>query len=234
MLNEVKHDRLYKHIVAQITRSILKGEKRPGDQLPTEPELEEHYGVSRTVVREAIRALSFQGLVEVSPGRGTFITHPAIETVTNSMHLLLELEDHSFDELLVAREILEVPIARLAAQNHTQESLERIHKYLDQMRQSLGDPESFIMHDTAFHAELATATQNMVLSIIIRPIISMMQASREAATRVPDMPKRALDFHEKIYQAVASRDADLAEKAMRDHLQQIEDDIARARTINND
>lgn len=229
MLERVKKDRLYKHIVDEITRLMLTGEMPPGYQLPTEQELAGQFGVSRTVVREAIKALSSQGLVDVSPGRGMVITQMPIETVTNSLHLLLKLEDHSFDHLLAARRILEVPLAGLAALNARPDDLKMLEKQLQKMRESVGDAEEFIQHDTAFHAQLAEATQNMVLRVLIQPIIRMLHVSREAASRVPDMPERALVYHEQIYQAVVAGDQVAAENSMRAHLDQVEQDITRAR-----
>jgi DNA-binding FadR family transcriptional regulator len=231
VFEQIKRDRLYKLIIDQITRAILLGEKRPGDQLPAEPELAEQFGVSRTVVREAIKALNVQGLVEVTPGRGTFITHPPIESVTQSLQLLLTLEDHPFDELMVARRILEVPLARLAAENLRASSLKALGLLVEEMRESLDDPEAFVNSDTAFHDELARATQNIVLSVMIKPIIAMMHASREIVARVPDMAARALHCHEAIYEACAQHDGDAAEQAMRDHLDKVAEDIARARKL---
>jgi GntR family transcriptional repressor for pyruvate dehydrogenase complex len=228
MFEQIKKDRLYKLIVERITKSILSGQMRPGDQLPTEPVLAEQFGVSRTVVREAIKALHSQGLVEVTQGRGTFITPPPMEMVTNSFHLLFALGDPSSEELIVARRIIEVPIARMAAEHIDGDGIVMLRSLLNKMEASLGDAEAFINFDTAFHAELARATGNRVLIVMIEPIIDLMKNSREAAMRVPDMADRALGFHQRIYAAVAAHNADAAERCMQDHLSQVEEDMHRA------
>jgi DNA-binding FadR family transcriptional regulator len=231
MFDHLRKDRLYKHIVERITQAVLTGKMHPGDQLPTEPELALQFGVSRTVVREAIKALHSQGLVEVTPGRGTFITQPRVETVTNSLQLLFTLEDHSAEELIVARRILEVPLARMAAETITDAGLATLKDLLDKMADSLDNAETFIDHDTQFHAEMARATGNRVLMVMIEPIIAMMQGSREAAMRVPDMAVRALTYHAKIYAALSAHNGDIAERCMRDHLSQVAADMQRARQL---
>jgi DNA-binding FadR family transcriptional regulator len=229
LFETLSKDRLYKGIVDQIIHSILSGKIRTGDQLPPEPELAQQFGVSRTVVREAIKALSLVGLVDVSPGRGTFVTQPPIETIASSLQLMFKLENHSFDDLLFARHILEVPIARLAAENAKPENAKALEANLRGMEGSLNNPEAFIKYDTSFHAELARATQNAVLGILVQPVMMMLLATRQALVRVPDMAERALAFHKRIYQAVLNKDSDTAEKSMRDHLTQVAEDLDRAR-----
>ncbi len=234
MFEPLTRDRLYRGIIDQITRSILTGRMRPGDHLPSEPELSEQFGVSRTVVREAIKALTMQGLVDVVPGRGTIITQPPIETVVNSLQLIIKLEDHSFDDLIEARRLLEVPIARLAARNAQAENIDALAANLEGMRSSTDDIEAFVRYDTAFHAELANATQNIVLRVLVQPIVHLLQASRETLVRVPHVAYRALDFHQHIYEAVIAHDPEAAEKSMYDHLAQAAEDIERARHYDAD
>jgi GntR family transcriptional repressor for pyruvate dehydrogenase complex len=229
MFEQLKKDRLYELIVDRIRQSILTGEMRPGHQLPTEPELSEQFGVSRTVVREAIRALRSQGLVEVTPGRGTFITQPPMETITNSLQILFTLEDRSPEELIAARRILEVPLARMAAENIQPAGIATLKNLLSHMRESVDDAEEFIHYDTEFHAELACATQNRVLMLMIEPILAMMRSSREAAMRVHDMAERALTFHDRIFAAMEMGDSEAAGQAMQEHLDQVAEDMERAR-----
>lgn len=225
----IARDRLYEGIVDQITRSILTGEMRPGHQIPTETELAEQFGVSRTVVREAIKALSLQGLVAAIPGRGTFIVQPPLETVIDNLHLMLSLEDHTFDDLMVVRELLELPIARLAAEHAAPGNVEALAMHLQDMRDSMNDDEGFIQSDSAFHSELACATQNVVLAILGQTVVRMLRAYREMLIRVPDAAGRALVFHEQLYRAIADGQPDAAEEAMRAHLRQVWEDIGRAR-----
>jgi len=89
----VRTSRLYEQIVQQIEETILKGDLTPGDQLPAERELAQHFGVSRTAVREAVKALREKGLVEAYSGRGTFITDGTSQAVRQSLDLMVVLRD---------------------------------------------------------------------------------------------------------------------------------------------
>lgn len=227
----VEKDRLYRRVVDQITRLILTGEMRAGDQLPTSSELEARFGVSRTAVREAVKALGVSGLVQAIPGRGTFVTQPSMDTVISNIHLMLTLEDHSFDDLMVVRRILEVPIASLAAQKGGPDDVGALAQSLELMQCSLTQPMTFIEHDARFHADLARATQSALLFILIQPVMKMLQASREMLSRVPDASVRALECHQQLFRAVAQGDAELAELAMRQHLAQVDAELVRARQV---
>jgi GntR family transcriptional repressor for pyruvate dehydrogenase complex len=214
-------ERLSRGIVDQITEAILTGRMRPGDRLPTENELADQFGVSRTVVREATQALQAQGLVEVAPGRGTYVTHPTFESVMGSFQLMLKLEDHSFDDLLAARYLYEVPIARLAAEHALPENIGVLKACNEGMASALDDPTTYMEHDMQFHAELARATQNAVLSVLIQPLILMLQSSRPIVVKVPGKAELSLEAHWRIYEAVARGDGEAAAQCMRDHLDQI-------------
>jgi DNA-binding FadR family transcriptional regulator len=227
-------DSLYRGIVEQISNLILLGEVRPGDQLPTESEMARQFGVSRTVVREAVKALAARGLIHAIPGKGTFVAQPAWQEIVDELQLMLVLENHSLEDLMVMRRILEIPIARLAAQNANPAALDALTLDLERMRGALGegtdlDEEAFVRWDNAFHADLARATQNTVLGLYLQPVVLMQQAAREMLVRVPDVAVRAYGFHERILSAVKDGDGDAAAAAMREHLAQVSDDIGLAR-----
>src|SRR3984957_10861143 len=112
----VRTSRLYEQIVQQIEDSVLKGTLKPGDQLPAERELAQRFGVSRTAVREAVKALSEKGLVEAYSGRGTFITDGTSQAVRQSLDLITKIgQPEGSHQLAEVRAILEPEIAALAA-----------------------------------------------------------------------------------------------------------------------
>src|SRR6267143_4630716 len=112
----VRTSRLYEQIVQQIEESILKGDLKPGDQLPAERELAQRFGVSRTAVREAVKALREKGLVEAFSGRGTFITDGTTQAVRQSLDLMVRIgQQEGSAHLAELRLILEPEIAALAA-----------------------------------------------------------------------------------------------------------------------
>src|SRR5271154_4113487 len=116
MYRAVRTSRLYEQIVQQIEESILKGTLKPGDQLPAERELAQQFGVSRTAVREAVKALREKGLVEAYSGRGTFVTDGTSQAVRQSLDLMMKIgQPEGSTHLAEVRAILEPEIAALAA-----------------------------------------------------------------------------------------------------------------------
>ena len=127
MYKVIQSSRLYEQIVQQIEDSILKGELTEGSQLPAERELAEQFGVSRTAVREAIKALQEKGLVDAFPGRGTFVTNGSSNSMRRSLDRIIKTGDQDGSTYLVeVREILEPEIAALAASRADYEDLERM------------------------------------------------------------------------------------------------------------
>ncbi len=116
MYKAVRAARLYEQIVEQIEQSILKGSLKPGDQLPAEREMATQFGVSRTAVREAVKALREKGLVEAYSGRGTFVTNGTSQAIRQSLDLLTRIgQPDGLAHLVELRQVLEPEIAALAA-----------------------------------------------------------------------------------------------------------------------
>src|SRR5258708_39147664 len=124
MYEAIQNERLYEKVVEQIERRILSGDLKVGDQLPSERELGDQFHVSRTAVREAIKALREKGLVEVRPGRGTFITNDTSQAARDSLGLMLKIAPgEGSRDLVEVREMLEPEIAVLAATSATEDHI---------------------------------------------------------------------------------------------------------------
>src|SRR5215467_11579389 len=116
MYRAVRTSRLYEQIVEQVEASILKGQLKPGDQLPAERDLAQRFGVSRTAVREAVKALREKGLVEAYSGRGTFVTNGTTQAIRQSLDLMVRINQQDGSaHLAELRHMLEPEIAALAA-----------------------------------------------------------------------------------------------------------------------
>src|SRR5450759_5129266 len=128
----VKTSRLYEQIVQQVEDSILKGQLKPGDQLPAERDLAQRFGVSRTAVREAVKTLHEKGLVEAYAGRGTFVTNGTTHSIR---HTLDRMSRNGLAEgtayLTEVREILEPEIAALAAQRGDEDMRSSMREAID-------------------------------------------------------------------------------------------------------
>ena len=211
-------DRLYQEIVDQIQQQILSGALKPGDQIPAERDLADRFGVSRTAVREAIKSLTEKGLIEVFVGRGTFVTSLSPDRVVESMTLLLRNEPHNVATLQEARELLEVPTARLAAERRSEENLARLRAITAELEEQQSVPARLVDGDTEFHVEVARATGNPVLVLLSQTIVALLRSERLYREDWEALLPGALDQHREIIEAIADRDGDRAASAMMDHL----------------
>jgi GntR family transcriptional repressor for pyruvate dehydrogenase complex len=216
--------RLDEQVVARIETQILNGDLRPGDQLPTERELGNQFKVSRTVIREAVKALRAKGLVTSEQGRGTFVADGTARAARNSLGLMMQIgASESPDQLIEARELFEPEIAALAAQRATPNDLTRLRVAVETMERALGNADAFIEADLAFHLALASATQNALIPTLLDPIMDLLREQRKKIFRV-NGAARGQAHHKKILKAIQARDADAARRAMRAHLKQVRKD----------
>jgi GntR family transcriptional regulator, transcriptional repressor for pyruvate dehydrogenase complex len=215
-------ERLYQEIVDQIQQQILSGALKPGDQIPAERDLAERFGVSRTAVREAIKSLTEKGLIEVFVGRGTFVTNLSPDRIVESISLLLRNEPHNIESLQEARDLLEVPAARLAAARRTDAHLARLRAIASELEEEHSISPRLVDGDTEFHIEVARATGNPVLALLSQTIVALLRTERLYrqdfdVTRLPT----ALADHREIIDAIADGDGERAGHAMSDHLARV-------------
>ena len=221
----IQTERLYEQIVDQIESRIVAGEIKVGDQLPSERELAEQFMVSRIAVREAVKSLRQKGLVEIRPGRGTFVTNGTPGAVRHSLDMLMKFGSaKGSSELVEVREILEPEIAALAATRITDEHIAAMIKAVEIMETALNDAEIFVEADLDFHIALAKATQNPIILILINSIIDLLREQRKRTGNVSGGLARGQYHHKKILGAIIQRDSQAARQAMQDHLQQVRED----------
>lgn len=207
------------HVAAQLERLIVQQHFQTGERLPSERELAERFGVSRTVVREAVRTVASKGLLDVRAGSGTVVRKPSSETVAASMALLLSMHGQMTPAKVVeVRRILEVEIAGLAAQRRTDGDLRQLEAILQNASENLDDPDTFIETDIAFHAALARATQNELFSVLLASISNIMTEVRIIGLNVPGTPERALHYHRAVFRCTELGDEAGARLAMDRHM----------------
>jgi GntR family transcriptional repressor for pyruvate dehydrogenase complex len=225
----VQSSRLYEQIVEQIEQSVQKGDLKPGDQLPAERELAEQFGVSRTAVREAVKALREKGLVEAYPGKGTFITNGSSNPMRQSLdRMMRSAQVDATSSLVEVREILEPEIAALAAVRATEENLNSLREAVAVMDAAKRDPDAYIEADLDFHLELAEAAANPLILSLIDSIIGVLREQRMRIFEVDGGPDRGQYHHKKILEAMEHQDAQGAKEAMRAHLRQVREDSRSA------
>jgi GntR family transcriptional repressor for pyruvate dehydrogenase complex len=221
----VRTSRLYEQIVQQIEDSILKGTLKPGNQLPAERELAQQFGVSRTAVREAVKALREKGLVEAYSGRGTFVTDGTSQAIRQSLDLMVKIgQPDGSTSLAELRAILEPEIAALAATRVEEQYLATMREAVAVMDASRRDPDAYIEADLDFHLALAEAAANPLILSLIDSIVGLLREQRMRIFRVDGGPERGQFHHKRILQAIEQRDPEKARATMRAHLQQVCED----------
>lgn len=221
----VQTARLFEQIVEQIERRILRGDLKPGDKLLPERELADQFGVSRTAIREAVKALEQKGLIEVQPGRGTFVINSTPQAVRHSLDLMLKFDRaEGIRSLVEVREILEPEIASLAASRATNEQITAMQEIVSLMDTSLEDINAFIEADLDFHLTLAESTQNVLIPTLVDTLVVLLREHRARIALVEGGMRRAQEHHRQVMQAVSRRNPEEARQAMRAHLQQIRRD----------
>ena len=208
-------------IVSQIEDAILGKKYLPGSKLPSENELCQMFGVSRTSVREAIQVLQAHGLVVIEKGKGIFVKSISSQSVSNNILKFLEHRiggDYYFD-LIHARQIIEPGLAYLAALNRTEEDLIKLENDIKDITQNEGDAMKHVEFDMSFHMHIAKATQNKLLPLLLNPLHRLMPSAKsKILNKIDETKDAAIVWHTKIFKKIKNQDPEGAEKAMVAHL----------------
>lgn len=216
-------------IASQLERRLMDAVWTPSQKLPSERELSDEFGVSRPIIREALKTLRHWGLVEIHPGRGAFAARSAAESSMRAVEYSIRGEKLSFFSLLEGRLFLESRIAELAAERRTDDDLARLQCEIEQMRTCWRDDiPAFERADLAFHLALASATSNRLYRIWLQPIIKLLEQTRQGVLTLGEVRKRAIRWHQEILAGVRGRDPDRARAAMHRHLRDFATDTAAA------
>lgn len=228
-------------LTSQITgalEAMVLQQLKPGDRFPSERELAEQFSVSRTVVREAVHALTARGLLEVRSRSGVFVSSPTRADVSQSITSFLKagMPELDYRKVMEVRFHLEVQIAGLAAERHSQGDLQQMEISLENTLHA-ETLEQFVEADLAFHQALAQSTRNELYSLLLDSIDGVMRAVRALAFQAGQTnPSRAYQYHLTIFEQVKKGSAEGAREAMRAHLVEAEETVMRvmaARALNS-
>jgi len=215
-----REPRLSDRVAELLRASILERKLSPGDRLPTERELGDQFGVSRTVVREAVRTLVAKGLVEVRSGSGVYVASVDEAAVRESMNMFLHgVGVPSYEQIHEVRRVLEVEIAARAAERATESDIEALKGAVAEMAASVGDIDAASAADLEFHRALAQATYNNLFIVILDSIGDILLEIRQATLGIRGRARKGVQFHQAILDRVAAHDVDGAKEAMRVHLE---------------
>lgn len=222
----IKIKKIYEEIVEQLMEMISSGELKPGRKLPSERDMAESLGVSRSSVREALTALEAMGILDIRPGEGTFVRETSVSTTFAPLAMVLQMEQNPGGQLMEVRRVLETEIAALAAFRATEEDLRNIETNLNCMKTAKTISKS-VEADLRFHFSIAEATHNTILLRIMNTVADLMhnafRVQREEL--FADKGEEIISEHEAIYNAIRDKNLETAKAKMLQHINNIQAEI---------
>ena len=216
-IKNLKSETVVQQVINCLTDGIVSGELKPGDRLPTEPELAANFGVARTSVREATKILSYRGGLESRRSEGTFVSSGFTESMIDPMVYGIILgRGEDFDSLIELREMTEVGIMRLAMKKGGEEELRRIRDCLDDFEDAVAGrrgevEEAAFMADEAFHNAVSAMCRNDLVDKINRVVRVLTYAVRRKTVSTmisTGRARRLLDVHWRIYELLKSKNTE--------------------------
>lgn len=204
-------------MVDKITNSILNNDLTDGEMLPPEHQLCELFGVSRSILREAIRILSSKGLVEVKQGHGTFVHFPKIDIPLEAVANYLMTNSFSLTQLMEVRTPIEVEIAKLAAERREESHLADMEAAIQVMKKAAVSDEGYADADNQFHNAIIDASGNPLFSIMIRSIMGCINFSRQLGIRHFGI-EVVIQEHQAILESIRQKDSQQAALNMKNHM----------------
>lgn len=210
-------------VAGSIAEAVISGRLKPGEEMHSERDLAEQFGVSRTVIREAIRSLAAQGLVESRSGRRIQVASAGPAGVNRSMSLFLRSNTAiDYPKIHEVRSALEIRMAEAAADRASNEDLGGLRTLHEQMAAARDDAERAAQLDVEFHRAIAASTGNELFAVVLDSIGEVLLETRRTAFAAPGMFDYALQAHGEILKSLERRDSRAAREAMRAHLDSAE------------
>lgn len=215
-----REDRLSDKVAGLLLASIRQRGLTPGSKLPSERELGDQFGVSRTVIREAIRSLAAKGVVSVRSGSGVHVARVDATNVTESMNLFLRGSGPiPYEKVHEVRTMIEISAATLAAERATDEDVAWLRGVCEQMAAATGDPVGASLADVEFHRGVARLTHNELYLVMLDSIGDVLLEIRAATLGLPGRIQAGIEYHRGIFERIAAHDPEGAADAMRVHLE---------------
>jgi DNA-binding FadR family transcriptional regulator len=226
----------YEDVATMLLEQILQGERVSGDRLPSEIELANHFGVSRATVREALRLLTARGLIRTAKGMrgGSYVQVPSVEhiadTLRSSLNILTAAAYVPVEELLEARELLEIPAARLAATRRTDQDIARMKETI-RLPGSAVETEIEFAYNADFHKLILDAAGNTLLLIAAQPVFAVLRDGFQRSSLGAGFHEAVREHHHEIARAIERGEQESAGELMHQHLEYLRptyEDLSRA------
>lgn len=236
MFESISTQKTYQKIVEQIQNMIIDGTFKSGDKLPAERELTEQLQVSRSSLREGLKALEVLGLVESKQGEGSFITNKVGDTIIKSVSIAYKLNDGKIEDVLELRHSLEVYSVKKAIKSATDDQIKELERIVVNMK-GVEDVQLEEELDILFHSKLIEITGNILVHIVSESVSDLIGPSIKAIREIysdNDSEVREYYFfqqHKDIVDAIREKDEAKAVRAVEEHLKLSEEDIMKLSNI---
>jgi GntR family transcriptional repressor for pyruvate dehydrogenase complex len=219
-------------IIAQIRKTILRGEIKPSEKLPPERELVKRFKASRVAVREALKNLEAVGLVVIKPGSGVFVAQTDSKTMSESLYSILRMENTSLDEVTEARLIFEPHVARLAATRITAEDIRLLEANIAKTEGVLTANKPSTAENVEFHSLVAGSVHNTIIALTMKTLLDVAKVMTiENHDNVQErfaISRRSHEQHKHLLEAFRQGDSEMADKLMFDHIVEIQEALRKA------
>jgi GntR family transcriptional repressor for pyruvate dehydrogenase complex len=225
MLRAIKKTRIHEEVFSQIHELIREGRFKARDQLPSERELAETFKVSRTSVREALRALESQGLIVSRTGMGNFVADLPLESLVGPLARLLIDEKKALADVFEMRKLIEPHIAALAAERATRKDISRLKEIVAKQSAAVARGETGVEADAELHFAIGRATRNQALQKLVSGLMEMLSRSREESLQTHERRESSIDAHRRIIAAIEKHEKARARGEMLRHIEQVEENV---------
>lgn len=217
----VEGEKGFEKVFAFLRERLLAGSLRPGDRLISERELASQLGVSRPIVREALRALTMLGMVEIRDRIGTVVSRPDVAVLNDFFTFALAQQADMLDDVMQARVAIECQAIRLACERAGIADFERLQRALARIEATIDEADAGGLADFEFHRTIVLASRSETLTVLHNSMAGLLTRShrsrRELVQAFPSMKTYLIEDHRRIFEAVVSRDPERADATLRKH-----------------
>jgi GntR family transcriptional repressor for pyruvate dehydrogenase complex len=211
-------ERIIENLISLIKKQSLK----IGDKLPAERELCRMIGVSRPILREALKALQVMNIIDIRQGAGAYVKSLEPKDVVEHLDIVFHLDSSLYHDLYEARRVLEGSVARIAALKITDEEVCKIEESIRQAAAGMEDEQVFFQKDLELHEMVLKAAGNRVLPVFMQSINKLSLIIREKTNARPEIRRGVIRDHELILEALKRRDPGQTTAAMEQHITNVE------------
>lgn len=215
---------LIDQIIEKIEKLITNGDLKPGDFMPGERILSEKLGVSRTSLRQALKALNVMGVLEILPGKRTYIKESFSDILINPFRFIKAVHSIKIKELFEARCVLEEGFVQMAAKKAKSNDISQINSYIDDAEKNIDNKDAFVYSEFKFHQCIFETADNKVLTAVMNSLNELLLVLEKYEKDYLCKSDRtfSLQQHKEIYKAIKEKDPEKARVAMHIHLDTME------------